>query len=624
MTPSLPPPPALAPGQTHLRIMATSDLHMALRAYNYLADAPRAGGAGLAGLARIMRRLRVAAENTLYFDNGDLLQGGPMGDLCMRPPGGPGTAPGPHPAVAALNALQADAMALGNHEFDYGCEALARALGGARFPVLAANLRLRGADAGLRLRPFVLLCRRLRDREGRAQDCMIGVMGLLPPQVVAWNAHHLAGRGEVEEIIACARRTLAEMRAAGADVVIALCHSGIALLPGGEPENVATELARLPGIDALVAGHSHRAFPGPGHEDLAGADCRAGLLHGTPCVLPPPDGAALGLLDLVLERRAGGWRVMSGSGRLCPACGDGEDPAIGAITDAAHAAVLAHVREPVGATLSPLHSHFAALGHAPALEPVLEAQRRAAALALAGGRSAELPVLAAAAPLRNGGIEGAVHAADVPPGPVLRRHVAGLYGFANRLAAVEVTGAGLRAWLERAASVFSPLVPGESAPPLLLPGAAAYNLDAVSGVDYVIDLTRPPAYDPRGAPTGAPGRIVMLSHAGVPVAADARFVVATNSYRAQGGGGFPGLPGAPVLHLSEEGVEEIVARHISDSGPLRASGRPLWRFAPAGGATAWIETAPTAAAHAGAMPWLALEPCHGAGPERQLRFSVRL
>ncbi|PKP83970.1 MAG: hypothetical protein CVT80_10835 [Alphaproteobacteria bacterium HGW-Alphaproteobacteria-2] len=330
------------------------------------------------------------------------------------------------------------------------------------------------------------------------------------------------------------------------------------------------------------------------------------------------------MLDLVLARRADGWRVMSGSGRLCPVCGDGEDAAIGAATDAAHAATLTYVRKPVGVTLSPLHSHFAALGHAPALEPVLEAQRHAAARALAGGPWAGLPVLAAAAPLRNGGLEGRVHAADVPPGPVLRRHVAGLYGFSNRLAAVEVTGAGLRAWLERAASVFSPLVPGESAPSLLLPGTAAYNLDAVSGVDYVIDLIRPPAYDPRGAPTGAPGRIVALTHAGAPVAPDARFVVATNSYRAQGGGGFPGLPGAPVLHFSEDGVEEIVARHISEAGPLRTSGQPLWRFAPAGVATAWIETAPAAAAHADGMPWLALEPCHVTAKEGRLRFRVSL
>lgn len=619
MTSRFPPPPDLAPGQTHLRIMATSDLHMALRGYDYIADTPRHGGGGLAALAGLMRRLRAAAANTLYFDNGDLLQGGPMGDLCMLPQGAP---PGPHPAVAALNALRADAMALGNHEFDYGCEALARALAGARFPVLAANLRLRGAETGPSVRPFTLLHRRLVDRDGRTRFCTIGVMGLLPPQVLAWNAHHLAGRGEAEEILACAGRTQAEMRAAGADVVIALCHSGIALLPGGEPENVAVELARLPGIDALVAGHSHRAFPGPGHEGLAGADCRAGLLHGTPCVLPPAEGLALGLIDLVLEHRAGGWRVLSGVGRLCPADTENEDDAISAVTDAAHAVVLTRIREPVGVTRSPLHSHFAALGHAPALEPVLAAQRHAAARALAGGPLACRPVLAAAAPLRNGGGTGAVPAVDVPPGPVLRRHVAGLYGFANRLAVVEITGAGLCAWLERAASVFTSLVPGESAP-LLLPGAALYNLDAISGVDYEIDLTRPAAYDLRGAPTGQPGRIVSLTHAGVPVAADARFVVATNSYRAQGGGGFPGLPGVPVLHVSGENVEEIIARHIAEAGPLHTAGRPLWRFTATPGATAWIETAPSAAAHAGGMPWLALEPCRETDAAGHLRYRVR-
>lgn len=126
-----------------LRILATSDLHMHLLPYDYLADRP-SDRIGLARTASLIEARRTGPHASILLDNGDFLQGGPMGDLVARRSG---PFAGTHPAIAAMNALGYDAAALGNHDFNFGLPFLRRAVARARFPMLAANLTVRrGAD----------------------------------------------------------------------------------------------------------------------------------------------------------------------------------------------------------------------------------------------------------------------------------------------------------------------------------------------------------------------------------------------------------------------------------------------------------------------------------------------
>lgn len=123
--------------QAHLRIMETTDLHVHVFPYDYYGDKP-ADNVGLARTAAIINEIRAEASNALLVDNGDFLQGNPMGDYIAYERGmSEGKV---HPIISAMNTLGFDCSTLGNHEFNYGLDFLDASLGGADFPFVCANI----------------------------------------------------------------------------------------------------------------------------------------------------------------------------------------------------------------------------------------------------------------------------------------------------------------------------------------------------------------------------------------------------------------------------------------------------------------------------------------------------
>ncbi|MFN3643343.1 MAG: bifunctional 2',3'-cyclic-nucleotide 2'-phosphodiesterase/3'-nucleotidase [Gemmobacter sp.] len=580
-----------------LRILATSDVHVQLVPHDYHADRP-APGLGLARTAVLIAEERAAAANVVLLDNGDFLQGNPMADYVAEVRGL--SADAPHPAIAAMNALGYDAASLGNHEFNYGLPFLAAALAGARFPVVAANIAPLVPEAAVAA-PYALLRREMVDRSGARWPLTIGVAGFVPPQIAAWDYAHLNGRITVSGIVETARWLVPQLRAAGADIVVALCHSGIG--PDDEPaladpaaENAALALARIAGIDAVVAGHSHIVFPRPGDDPMPGADAARGRIGGKPAVMPGFAGSHLGVIDLVLRRAGGGWTVCAGTGRVRAAAelppGVAAAPVIAAAARD-HAATVAHLNRAVGQTAVPLHSHFALFEPSDAVRLIAEAQQAHVARLLAGGPHAGLPVLSAAAPFRSGGRGGPDSYTDVPPGPVTLRHLADLSPFPNTLCALRLTGRDIRRWLDHAAMAFRCVTPQAQDAPLLDPAWPGYNFDTILGLDYTIDLACPPG----------PGRVCGITMAGRPLDDDAPLILATNSYRAMGGGAFPGACPDAVVHAGTETIRDVLAAHLARIGRFSPAAPPAWRFAPMSGTTVLVEAGPGARRHLAGRPY---------------------
>ncbi|MBZ0123480.1 MAG: metallophosphoesterase, partial [Roseovarius sp.] len=280
------PPPAAGADVSqrfHLRLLATSDVHGAILPFDY-ASGRDIAAYGLARTASLIARARHEARGgCLLVDNGDFLQGTPLSDLHDI-----AGEDGRHPVIAAMNRLQYDAATLGNHEFNFGLPALRAALEQAAFPVICANaLVRRGArvaeDVTL-LPPSVLIERELSDRTGARHRLRIGLLGLLPPQIMAWDRFHLARELCARDMMETAAARVPMLRAEGADLVVLLAHTGLETgAPGAEAENAALSLARLPGVDAIVAGHSHEVFPDPAAPVRGdGADHRAGTFWGVP------------------------------------------------------------------------------------------------------------------------------------------------------------------------------------------------------------------------------------------------------------------------------------------------------------------------------------------------------
>lgn len=578
-----------------LRILETTDVHAKMMPFDYYTNRDNAAF-GLARTATLIHEAREEVENCLLFDNGDFLQGCPISDITAQPGSG---WTGNHPVIEVMNHLCYDAAGLGNHDFNFGLNWLAATLRPARFPVLCANITR--TDRSPRIsRPYAILDRDFIDADGRAQRLRIGVIGLLPPQITIWDKHHLQGRLTSHDMIDTARDYIPRMRAEGADIILALAHTGISANGDDEQENAALPLAKTGAIDVLLLGHSHDIFPAGPYRDRPHVDTGNATLHGVPAMLPGSHGTCLGVMDLCLHRnRAGKWQILDHHIEIrhikaaphqpvIPA-----DPAITALLAPIHRKTLHLTGQPIGYTRTPLHSYLALVRNDPATQLVLMAQKAVLKTRLRGSDHADLPILSASASFKTGGHGGPENFTDIPAGRLYLRNTADLYIFPNSLCGLLLTGASLRDWLERAAICFNHIIPDQGDQPLLNPDIPPHNFDVISGLTYMIDPSVPPRFDLSGRLIDPKRqRIRNLRHAGRPVTDAQQFVVATNNYRAFGGGPFLPLADDHLICQEDRPIREHIADYIARHTPLDGAAAQIWRFAPLNGTGVLFETGP--------------------------------
>ncbi|MEM7751890.1 MAG: bifunctional 2',3'-cyclic-nucleotide 2'-phosphodiesterase/3'-nucleotidase [Pseudomonadota bacterium] len=607
--------PGVAPDDVHLRLINLTDLHMEIRAYDYFADRKTKAG-GLARAASFVEFLRADAPHALVFDNGDILQGNPMGDFAAQEHGRDRHTP--HPMITALNALSPDAATVGNHEFNYGLSFLKAALADASYPIVSANLLTRrGAtvdqDETL-LPPYIVLDRSVADGQGTVHPLKIGVIGLLPPQIMHWDRKHLVGHVQVRGIVETARAYVPQIRAAGADLIVALTHSGIEAVadhPG--LENACLPLATVDGIDAIIAGHSHLVFPSSDFDGVENADAESGHLYKVPATMAGFGGSHVGVIDLLLTRESDGWHVRD-SIVTTPSVPTENLPTSAVEqtildqTEGAHVGTLNYIRQPLGQTDIPLESYFAMLEPSASVLFVAAAQASYLRTALDDTADADLPLLSAAAAFKLGGRGGPEHFTDVAAGPVAMRHVADLYSYPNMLCALRVSGEALVDWLEFSASFFRQITPAVQDQTLVDPGFPSYNFDTITGVTYDIDLTQPPRFSEAGKRLNPKAdRIRNLCHNGATVTSDMMFIVATNDYRASRSGAFPGADESELVLSAPDTHLEILVRYLRNTADNRVPTTKTWALQPVPGASVMVETGPGALQYPDRLNGLKLE-----------------
>ena len=625
-----------AAGQTHLRIMETTDLHVHVYPYDYYSDR-EIDTVGLARTAAHVANIRSEATNSLLIDNGDFLQGNPMGDYIAYERG---MKDGDmHPIIAAMNTLGFDASTLGNHEFNYGLDFLMKSLSGAAFPVISANVaKTLGTtptgDTTL-VPPYVILDRMLTDGEGSTHPIRIGLIGFVPPQIMNWDRRHLEGNVSARDIVATAKAYVPQMREEGAEIIVALSHSGIGPAEHVEGmENASVPLAMVDGIDAIVAGHHHRVFPGTTYEGIAGVDATVGTIHGKPAVMGGFWGSHLGVIDLLLERDGNSWRIAGQSVENRPISKRNEDRSITALVESDqtildavatdHEETLAYVRRAVGKTAAPLHSYFALVADDPSVQIVSIAQKWYVEQMLAGTEHEGLPILSAAAPFKAGGRGGPEYYTDVPAGDIAIKNVADLYLYPNTVRAVRVNGAELRDWLERSVGIFNQVEPGKADQVLLNQEFPSYNFDVIDGVNYEVDLSQPSKFTPKGELENSDAqRIVNLMFNGEPVTDDMEFVIATNNYRAGGGGSFPGAKGDTIILEAPDTNRDVIVRYIVEQGIIDPKADANWKFAPMPGTSVLFDTGPAAEKYIDDVKGVEIEAA-GDGPDGFARFRIGL
>jgi len=625
-----------AANQAHLRLMETTDLHVHVYPYDYYADAPR-DTVGLSRTASIIEQIRSEATNSMLIDNGDFLQGNPMGDYIAYERG---MKDGDmHPVIAAMNTLGYAASTLGNHEFNYGLPFLEKSLAGADFPVVCANVVTEEGGTPTQdktlIKPYIIVEQTLTDGAGERLPIKIGIIGFVPPQIMLWDRRHLEGNVTTRDIVATARAYVPQMKEEGADIIIALSHSGI-----GEAnytdmmENASVPLAEVEGIDAVMTGHSHLVFPSSTYEGFAAVDAEKGTIHGKPATMGGFWGSHLGLIDLMLEHEGNEWRIVGHGAEARPIAKRNEDRSytalvsdVDAVLNAAradHEATLEYVRRAVGKTAAPLYSYFALVADDPSVQIVSNAQTWYIEQMMQGTEWEGLPILSAAAPFKAGGRGGPDYYTDVAVGDVAIKNVSDLYLYPNTVRAVLVNGAQVKDWLERSAGMFNQVEPGKADQVLLNASFPSYNFDVIDGVTYEIDLSQPSKFDTDGNVVNADAnRITNLQFNGQPIDPDAKFVVATNNYRASGGGKFPGAMGDTVIFEAPDTNRDVIVRYIVEKGTIDPKADANWTFKALPGTTVLFDTGPKASAYAKDVTGVTIEPA-GDGPDGFARFKISL
>ncbi len=623
--------------QAHLRIMETTDIHVNVLPYDYYADKPN-DTLGLSRTASLIQAVRDEATNAMLVDNGDFLQGSPMGDYIAYERGmKDGDV---HPVIKAMNVLGYECSTLGNHEFNYGLSFMDKVLAGANYPFVCANV-VRGTelaadprDDKLYLKPYVILDKQIKDGAGEEHPIKIGIIGFVPPQIMMWDAKNLTGNVATRDIVQAAEAWVPQIKEEGADIVIALSHSGIDTKKTDLMENASFFLAGVEGIDAIFTGHQHLVFPGPkDFQNMEGVDTQKGTLQGKQAVMGGFWGSHMGLIDLLLERDGKGWKVVSGTSEARPIFerkGKENVPTVEDATevveavDAEHKATLEYVRRPVGKTSAPLYSYFALVADDPSVQIVSQAQTWYIKDLLKETQWKDLPVLSAAAPFKSGGRGGADYYTDVPAGDIAIRNVADLYLYPNTVRALEITGAQVKEWLEMSAGIFRQVEPGEPDQPLINLDFPSYNFDVIDGVTYKIDLSQPPKYDPKGVVLDASAnRIKDLMFDGKPIDPAARFVVASNNYRAGGGGNFPEINESKVIFEAPDTNRDVIVRYIVEEGTINPSADGNWSFVSLPDTSVVFETGPKAKDFIGDVKAVKIEPA-GEGEGGFAKYRITL
>ena len=570
-------------GQTvDVRILATTDLHTNLVNYDYYQDKP-VETLGLAKTAVLIEKAKKENPNVLLVDNGDTIQGTPLGTYkAIVNPVEKGEQ---HPMYAALQALGFEAGTLGNHEFNYGLDYLNRVIETAGMPLVNANV-LDPATGKFIYQPYKIIEKTFTDTQGRLTTVKIGVTGIVPPQILNWDKANLEGKVVVRDSVEAIRDIIPEMRKAGADITLVLSHSGIGddKYEKGE-ENEGYQIASLPGVDAVVTGHSHAEFPsgnGTGfYEKYPGVDGVNGKINGTPVTMAGKYGDHLGVIDLKLNYTDGKWKVTDSKGsiRKVDTKSNVADQRVIDIAKESHQGTINYVRQQVGITTAPITSYFALVKDDPSVQIVNNAQLWYAKQELAGTPEANLPILSAAAPFKAGTRGDATAYTDIPAGPIAIKNVADLYLYDNVTAILKVNGAQLKEWLEMSAGQFNTIDPNNNQPQNLVnTDYRTYNFDVIDGVTYEFDITQPNKYDREGKLANPnASRVRNLKYQGKEIDPNQEFIVVTNNYRSNGN--FPGVREASLNRLLNLENRQAIINYILAVKNINPSADQNWHFA---------------------------------------------
>jgi 2',3'-cyclic-nucleotide 2'-phosphodiesterase/3'-nucleotidase len=517
--------------RVQITILGTTDLHGNLDPIDYYTN--KQDNRGLAKVATLIKRVRREQPNVVLIDSGDTIQGSPLESFHAKKNNQP-----IDPMMLAMNSLNYDAMAVGNHEYNFGLTVLEKARKEAKFPWLSANTY----DIPTKkphYKPYLVK---------EVSGVRIGILGLTTPGIPNWdNPANYAGL-EFHEPLVEAQKWVSILRdQERVDLVVIAMHMGLGEdLRTGEAnpgqvaaENQAIAIAKeVPGVDAIFMGHTHREVPSL-------------YINGVLLTQANYWGRHLARADFYLEKTGSDWRVSAKAARTIPTDDKVEpDPEIVKLVEPYDKETQAWLARVIGDSPEELTAKQARFRDTAILDLIQRVQLDAgkADVSMVASFNSE---------------------ARIAKGPVTVRDIAGLYVYENTLVVLEVTGQQLKAALEHSAKYFRPYEAGKSPAELIDDKIPAYNFDIAEGVTYDLDITKPFG-----------DRIQNLKFRSVAVKPDQKFRLATNNYRVNGGGGYDMYKDAKVVMRSSEEIREMIIEWVEKNKTVPSQPNNNWRLVP--------------------------------------------
>ncbi len=521
-----------------ISILATTDLHGNIYPYDYFTQKPAA--LGLAKIATLVAEQRKLTPDALLIDAGDTIQGSPLESVYQtfkatgKLPGEitiPARALQIDPMMLVMNSLNYDAMTVGNHEFNYGLDNLNAARRAARFPWLSANTIASGPNVW----PFVPYL------EKTIQGVRVAIVGLTTPAIPTWEKPQNYKGYSWEPATVALKRLMAVWGDNPPDLVVVCAHSGIDKSGGtNSSENFSWQAAEIPGVTAVVFGHSH--------SELAEAFNGDTLL-----VQPKNYGGSLARLDFEFTKSTTGkWQLSSRHSRLLKVtAATALDENILALAKPYHDATEQYLSTSIATAKTELSAAHGRFEDSVLVDAIHEVQLHytKADVSLSALFNPRLVVKA---------------------GPVTMREAAALYVYDNSLYKIEGNGKMLREALENAARYFNTCpTPACDSGDLINRSFMGFNFDMAEGVTYDIDLSKPVGK-----------RIVNLRFRNAPLTDTQPLTIALNNYRAAGSAGYDMFKDAKILWQSNNAIRDLIIEYYGNKKILPTQPTGNWKIIP--------------------------------------------
>lgn len=498
-----------------LTILATSDLHGYIEPTNF-GSRGQNQPFGAAKAATVIEAVRNQASGPIVvIENGDFIQGSPLSYYIAKQQAG-----SPELLTNVANAIGYDVGILGNHEFNYGRDYLEQATAAYHYPILCANIIDSNGSPAFG-KAYTIL-----EKDG----LKIAILGLTTSYIPNWeHPSHIEGL-QFLDVAATAKKYVPKLREL-ADIVIVSYHGGFERdLTSGEPTEALTKenqgyqlLEEVTGIDALVTGHQHRVL--------------ADTINGVPIIQPGFRGEYVGQIVLELAADNGTYSITSATPSLLATKDAIPDKTVSEQIAPIASKVENWLDAPLGKVSGDMRitdPDKARLCEHPYVEFIQQVQMEASGAAISG-----------TALFNNEG----TGFGDT----ITMRDVVTNYIYPNTLAVLKVTGADLRAALERSASFFQMEADGSIGinPTFISPKPQYYNYDMYEGINYTIHVQQPIGE-----------RVFPLLYKGKQVQPDDVLEIVINQYRAVGGGDYPMFDASKIVREIQIDMTELIADYL--------------------------------------------------------------